>query len=232
MSGLTDTIQAANVMWYLYETEENISNEWAQFYVIECSAACGVPWTTTNKQITSASDFQGLRMRCVTPPVVNMIQELGCVPMSITISDTYENLEKNVADGCLNDWHNIKAFSLWDVLDYAMDVQVNYSNQALIMNWDSYNSLPDDLKAIIDEYSGEYAALMAGEYWESSVELSKQLGEESGVTIYEPNEEVLAAMEDAAEKGIQQWVDEMNSNGYDGDGIIAAYRNALELYGA
>lgn len=230
MSGLTDTIQAAKVMWYLYENYTEISDEWSDFYVIECSAACGVPWTTTNKQITSAKDFEGLRMRCVTPPVVYMAQALGCVPMSITIPDTYENLEKNVADGCLNDWHNIKAFSLWDVLDYAMDVQINYSNQALIMNKDSYNSLPDDLKAVIDEHSGEYAALMAGEYWESSVEQSKELGREAGVTIYEPNAEVQAALEAAAEIGIQTWVDDMNSKGYDGDGIIAAYKEALELF--
>lgn len=228
MLGFEDTNEAAAVMWYMYENYDYISDEWADYYVIECSAACDVPFTTTKKKIESASDFSGLRMRCVVPGVSYMLQELGCVPMSITISDTYENLEKSVADGCMNDWHNIMAFSLWDVLDYAMDAQVSFANQALIMNWDTYNSLPADLQAVIDEYSGEFAAAMAGEYWESSIAESMAIAEESGAEIYEPNDEVAAAMADAAAVAWDKWAADMDADGYDGTQIVADYQAALE----
>lgn len=222
MLGFDTTVEAAKTMWSMYENHDYISNEWKDFYVIEVAAACDVPFTS-NKKIETVDDFVGLRMRCVVPAVVYMLQELGSVPMSITIPDTYENLEKNVADGCMNDWHNIMAFSLWDVLDYAMDAKVSYGNQALIMNWDSYNELPDDLKAIIDKYSGEYAAIMAGEYWDSSIEQSKALALESNVEIYEASAEVQAAMETAAETAWGLWADDMSADGFDGDQIVADY---------
>lgn len=227
MMGFDTTVEAAKTMWSMYQTHDYISNEWKDFYVIQVAAACDVPFTS-NKKIESVSDFQGLRMRAVVPAVVYMLQELGCVPMSITISDTYENLEKNVADGCMNDWHNIMAFSLWDVLDYAMDAKVSYSNQALLMNWDSYNELPDDLKAIIDQYSGEFAAIMAGEYWDSSIEQSMEKANEAGVEIYTASAEVQAAMENAAEIAWGKWADDMTADGYDGDQIVADYQAEFE----
>lgn len=228
MLGFEDTNEAAAVMWYMYENHDYISDEWADYYVIECSAACDVPFTTTKKKVESASDFKGLRMRCVVPGVSYMLQELGCVPMSITISDTYENLEKSVADGCMNDWHNIMAFSLWDVLGYAMDANVSFANQALIMNQAKYDSLPADLQAVIDEYSGEFAAAMAGEYWESSITKSMAIAEESGVEIYEPNDEVSAAMNAAAAVAWDKWAADMDADGYDGSQIVADYQAALE----
>ncbi len=226
MMGFENTVEAAKTMWKMYETHDYISDEWKDFKVIQIAAACDVP-ITSNRKIETVEDFSGLRMRCVVPSVVYMLQYLGSVPMSITISDTYENLEKNVADGCMNDWHNIMAFSLWDVLDYAMDAKVSYSNQALLMNWDSYNELPDDLKAIIDEYSGEFAAIMAGEYWDSSIEQSRALAAEAGVEIYEASPEVQKALEEAAAYGWEKWAEDMNAEGYDGAQIVADFQAAM-----
>jgi len=228
MLGFNSTVEASQAMWNMYEKYDYIKDEWKDFYVIEVAAACDVPITTTKKQINTPEDFKGLRMRAVTPGVVYMLQELGCVPMSITIPDTYENLEKNVADGCMNDWHNIMAFSLWDVLKYAMDAKVSYSNQALLMNKNVYESLPDDLKAIIDEKSGEYAALMAGEYWDSSIEQSQKLADENDVTIYEPTEEIQAALDAAAAVAYEKWAADMDDDGFDGAQIVADYQAMAE----
>lgn len=228
MLGFNSTVEASQAMWNMYEKYDYIKDEWKDFYVIEVAAACDVPITTTKKQINTPEDFKGLRMRAVTPGVVYMLQELGCVPMSITIPDTYENLEKNVADGCMNDWHNIMAFSLWDVLKYAMDAKVSYSNQALLMNKNVYESLPDDLKAIIDEKSGEYAALMAGEYWDSSIEQSQKLAGENDVTIYEPTEEIQAALDAAAAVAYEKWAADMDADGFDGKQIVADYQAMAE----
>ena len=227
MLGFDTTVQAAQAMWNMYETHDYISDEWKDFYVIEVAAACDVPFTTTKKKIETPDDFKGLRMRAVVPGVVYMLNELGCVPMSITISDTYENLEKSVADGCMNDWHNIMAFSLWDVLKYAMDCKVSFSNQALIMNKDKYNSLPDDLKAIIDAHSGEYAALMAGEYWDSSIEKSKEVAASQNVEIYEATPEVQAALDAAGEVAWSEWAADMDAAGYDGQQVVDDYLAAM-----
>lgn len=225
--GYEDTVEASKAMWYMFENYDYISDEWSEFHVLSMAAACDVP-IGTNKQINTVADFAGLRIRAGVPGVVYLLEELGAVPVSFAIPDTYENLEKNVADGCMNDWHNMDSLNLWDVVDYVLDSGTYYSNNALIMNKDSYNELPDDLKAILDEYSGEYAILMAGEYWERSVGEAQAAAAEAGTVVYTPSEEVAAAIEAAAAVARDKWADDMDANGLDGDQIVADYLAAKD----
>jgi TRAP-type C4-dicarboxylate transport system substrate-binding protein len=232
MLGIETTVDASKVTWSLYENNDYVKDEWKDFYVIEVAAACDVPVATTKKKIEVPSDFSGLRMRATIPALVTWLQTLGSVPMSITIPDTYENLEKNVADGCFNDWHNLKANNLFDVVKYVMDAKVLYSQQCMLMNWDSYNQLPDDLKAIFDAHSGEYAALMAGSYWDRAVTESKADAAAAGSEVYTASAEVQAAMDNAAEISWTGWIDTLNGNGLDGqkafDDLMSAIDTVLD----
>lgn len=225
--GYADTVEASKAMWYMYCNHDYISDEWSDFHVIYTAAACDVP-IATNTQINTVSDFSGLRIRAGVPGVVYLLEELGAAPVSFSISDTYENLEKHVADGCMNDWHNMNSLNLWDVVDYVLDSKTYYSNNTLIMNKDSYNKLPADLQAILDEYSGEFAALMAGEYWERSVSEAKEAAQASGTVVYEPSAEVAAAIENAADVAREKWAKDLDADGYDGSQIVADYLEAKE----
>ena len=225
-----NSIQMGNIMWHLYSTFPEIQAEWSDFYVIECSANASIPFPTAKKQINSPSDFNGLRMRATVAPMVSYIKALGCVPMGILLPDTFENLEKNVIDGCCNDWTVLLSYGLWDVLDYVLDYPIAFTNQTMIMNIDAYNSLPDDLKAIMDANSGEYASLMAAKYFEEAANRGKEQALVENITIYKPNADVKLAMDAAAEVAIQEWIEVMDGKGLDGEKIIAAFYDAIELY--
>ena len=225
-----DSIQMGKIMWHLYSTFPEIKAEWSDFYVIECSANASIPFPTSKKQINSPSDFNGLRMRATVAPMVSYITALGAVPMGILLPDTFENLEKNVIDGCMNDWTVLLSFGLWDVLDYVMDYPIATTNQVMIMNIDKYNSLPDDLKAVMDANSGEYASIMAATYFGEAADQGKEQALVENITIYTPTPEVKAAMDAAAEVAIQEWIEVMNSKGLDGEKVIAAFNEAIELY--
>lgn len=116
------------------------------------------------------------------------------VPVTVATPDTYEYLEKNIVNGCMNDWHNIDAFNLADVIGYTMDYNVATSPCFIIMNQAKYDSLPQHVKDAIDLYSGAYASDMAGWYWDTCVFTTGAEMEAAGVEIYEPNEELYAVM--------------------------------------
>jgi TRAP-type mannitol/chloroaromatic compound transport system substrate-binding protein len=58
------------------------------------------------------------------------------------------------------------------------------------MNKDTYDSLPDDLKAIIDKYAGNYAGDMAGYWWDSCNYWVADKMEANGVEVYKPSDEL------------------------------------------
>jgi len=219
---------SAKIAWELYNTSELVQNEWSYWKILSYSGGASRPFSTIGKKIESPSDFKGLRIRATTGTDISFTEACGATAMSFNITDTFENLEKHVADGVRDDWHAMKAFSMADVVDYTTNQTFGTGHQCMIMNWDSYNNLPDDLRAILDEYSGEYAAKMAGEYWDSCQATEVEILQEAGVELYDLSQEVQDFCAEACEKAFDQWVESMNSQGYDGNAIARDYRNAVK----
>lgn len=221
-NGITSARMGTDVYQQMYEEIPEVQAELGDWKVLALHACSYGPISTVGTKIEKPEDFKGLQIRTAGTIAAQYITALGATPVTIPTSDVYEGVSKGVFDGFTNDWHNIDCFKLYEPIDYCLDLPVSYTSCFVLMNKNSYDSLPADLQAIIDTYTGDYASDMAGYYWDSCRYWVADKMRENGVDVYEPSEELLAwAQSDEVVESIHQWyIDYLNGLGLDGQAIF------------
>lgn len=230
LNGVTCARMGSAVLMDMLDECPELQQEYEKFHVIQLSTCTYAPLSLTRGPLTTADDFKGLRVRVASKTVGLFMTALGASPMTVATPETYESLEKNVIDGCINDWHNLAAFKLTDLIKSIMDYPINVSPLMIIMNKDSYEELPDDLKAILDQYSGEYASEMAGIYWDSTRAWVVDGAKEAGIEIYEPSQDILDKFDAVKPEVHQSYIDYLNGYGLDGQAIYDKYNEVIARY--
>jgi TRAP-type C4-dicarboxylate transport system substrate-binding protein len=97
----------------------------------------------------------------------------------------------------------------------------------MAMNRKTYESLPPDLRAIVDRNSGLALSASAGRLWDEARGPSRQaaLARGNQITVLTP--EQTAAWARAAQPVAEEWVAEMNKRGLDGAALLNDARAAL-----
>jgi TRAP-type C4-dicarboxylate transport system substrate-binding protein len=100
---------------------------------------------------------------------------------------------------------------------------------AIVMNLDKYNSLPDDLKAIIDANSGVEVARAFGKAMDAGDVRGLKIATDLGNNIVTLDDAETARWKAAAQATIDQWFTDMEATGVDGK---ALYEQAQTLVAA
>jgi C4-dicarboxylate-binding protein DctP len=104
-----------------------------------------------------------------------------------------------------------------------------YTGAFLIaMNKEKYESLPDDLKAVIDANSGAEFSAQAGKFAEAADAKARQIAVDLGNTITVLDAAQSAEWEAAAKPTYDTWLAESAAAGFDGQAIL---NDALTLLG-
>ena len=231
LAGLPNNGDGGEIIWNMYEKYDYISDEWDGFKVLAIHPNGGASMLTTKVKVDSLAAFENLRVRTTTSSLVAFLTDLGGAPTSFSATDTFENLEKNVADGTIADWNFITGFRLYDICKYATTDTINTALGCSLMNENSYAKLPADLQAIIDEHSGLYASRMGGEFIGSLDETKIQECEDAGLELYAFPDSMSEDLERAAEVGRQAWFEEIAEFGYDGEEIYNDFLAEMEALG-
>jgi TRAP-type C4-dicarboxylate transport system substrate-binding protein len=122
----------------------------------------------TKKPITKPDDLQGMKFR-VGGGMVNEISKV--MGMNVTLKpapESYELLSTGVMDGTLFPAESVEGFKIDKVIKYATTFPGGLYNTSfvLMMNQAKYDALPADVKKIVDEMSGEFAARLLGRSWD------------------------------------------------------------------
>src|SRR5690606_16958501 len=97
-----------------------------------------------------------------------------------------------------------------------------------VMNRSSYESLPDDLRAIIDANSGLETSKEFGRAMDRGDELRLAIAENGGTNIVVLDEAETARWQEAAQVTVENWFTEMESIGVDGRALYEAAQAAME----
>ena len=227
-NGITSARMATDVYQEMYEEIPELQNELSDWKILALHSCSYGPISTVKSKIEKPEDFKGKQIRTAGTVAAKYIEALGASPVTIPTSEVYEGVSKGVFDGFTNDWHNIDCFKLYEPIDYCLDLPVSYTACFVMMNKDSYNNLPDDLKAIIDKYAGNYAGDMAGYWWDSCNYWVADKMRDNGVEVYKPSEELLTwAQSEEIVGPIHEWyISYLNEAGYDGQAI---YDKCMEI---
>ncbi|OOE43416.1 C4-dicarboxylate ABC transporter substrate-binding protein [Salinivibrio kushneri] len=105
---------------------------------------------TTNKQVKSPEDVEGLKLRTVPAKVQQeLVKELGGAPTPIAWPEVYTALSTGMVDGTKNGVVDIIMNKFHESLGYMILDGHGYMGGAWVFNDRKFNSFPDDLKKVV-----------------------------------------------------------------------------------
>lgn len=159
-----------------------------------------------NREITSVEDLKGLKMR-IPGLGGEVMARLGVVPVNIPGGEIFTSLQQGAIDAA--EWvgpYNDLAFGLYRAAKYCYYPGWQEPGPTLecMVNKTAYESLPDDLKAILDACCRAINDDMLAEYTTRNQEALKQLIETHKVQFRRLPDPVLAALREQSAIVLQE----------------------------
>lgn len=182
------------------------------------------------KPVQKLEDLAGLKIRAATPMLTTMVKTLGAIPVSIPAPDTYTALERGTVDGTIFPWEAISSFKIAEVLKHHAAVSLYASPLITYMNQKKYDSLPPDLRKIIDDLSGAWGAEFTGTVWDKNELVGIEAIKKVGATIYTVPQEERQRWAARLRPVEEDWLKSMEAKGLPGRQVLSDLREAIKRY--
>ncbi|MDD5921685.1 MAG: DctP family TRAP transporter solute-binding subunit [Eubacteriales bacterium] len=107
---------------------------------------------TSNVELRTPDAFKGLKFRTMqSPMIIAAYKAYGANPTPMSYTEVYSGLQLNMIEGEENPISAINTSKFYEVQKYLTEANSNLYITATCVNPDFYNSLPNNLKKIIDE---------------------------------------------------------------------------------
>ena len=184
-----------------------------------------------DKPVHTVADVKGLKLRTPSRTGAWMIEAWGAEPVGMPVPALPEALSKGVVDGALVPFEIVRPLKLQELTKYSIEgadgSRFGTSVFLFAMNKERYDSLPADLKAVIDKNSGPALAERIGKVWDDVEAPGEAAQIASGGEIIKLTAEQKATFDVLGEKVVAKWIDEANKNGIDGKALVDAATAAV-----
>jgi len=194
--------------------EEFKPAEWDEVKVLWMNTSTPSGISTGTKPVRTLEDLKGLTIRA--PGLAGeVIAALGATPAPTPMIEVYDAISKGVIDGESSNFETLFSFKFAEVVKYETSIwQIAFPYPFyLVMNKDSYNKMPLDIKVIFDTLVGEYKEryiLM----WNAVDFIGQGYGVEQGVEFIDLTPDEAARWQAAVEPVIDNYVANMVDKGY------------------
>lgn len=187
---------------------------------------------TTNKPITKLEDFKGMKLRAPTRQTNKLLASMGATPVGMPVPAVPDALSKGTIDGAVIPYEVAPGIKVDEIARFVSET--DHSQRALYtalfvvpMNKAKYESLPADLKAVIDKNSGREFSALLGRTQEGNDVPGKQKVIAAGqkVTVIPPAE--LVRWQRASDPIDDAWVADMDKRGHNGKQLLQAARDLI-----
>ena len=169
---------------------------------------------TANKPIRTLEDLKGLTIRA--PSLSGeVIAALGGTPAPTPMMEVYDAIAKGELDGEQSNFETLLSFKFAEVVKYSTSIwQLSFPYPFYcVMNKDSYNKLPADVKPIFDELVGEYKERFLL-VWNAIDFMGKEFGLSQGVEFIDLADNEVPKWKAAVTPVIDNQVAKMVAAGY------------------
>lgn len=212
--------KVSEAMWKTYMKEPKYQEEYSKVKVLALFGHPGGHFHTVKKPIRTMADFKGLKMRTANPSISEALKLWGAIPVAMPITETYQALERGVIDGTVLVYEGMVVFKLNEITRFSTVANLYTMPMMIVMNKDRWDSLPDDVKALIDSTTGLKMSVDAGAAFDKMEVPFRKLTLEKGTEeiILEPSE--LAKLKESTLPLRGQWVKDMEARGYPAQQIL------------
>ncbi len=217
--------QGSLVLWSLYE--KYLRDEFKDTKTLWMFCHGAGQLFTTKKQVKTLDDLKGLKIRSPGPIMSKVLKRLGATPVSMPITQVYTGLERKTIDGVVVPWEAMRPFRLYEKCKYATEADIYTMTFFVTMNKKKYESLPADLKKLVDENTGEKMSYIAGKAYDAADGPSREFCIKKGVNVYKLPDAERERWRNIANAVGDQWIEDMAAKGLPGQEILESTVEAL-----
>jgi TRAP-type C4-dicarboxylate transport system substrate-binding protein len=187
------------------------------------------------KSVKSLEDIKGAKVRAPTRIGAKALTALGAVPVQMPAPAVPESVAKNVVDGASLPWEVMTALKMQEISKSHTETppgQAKLSNAIFVfaMNPAKYNSLPPELKKVIDQNSGLEASKWAGRVWDTGTEPARKIAHDRHNAFNVLSDAEYRRWVKATETVNEEWIKEVSAKGANGRALLNEARALLKKY--
>ncbi|WP_370322426.1 TRAP transporter substrate-binding protein [Oricola sp.] len=187
----------------------------------------------SKEPIKTVADLNGVKLRAPTRVTNMMFSSMGATPVGMPVPAIPEALSKGVVDATVIPWEVAGILKVPELVSNHTefgDASLYTTSFIFAMNKDRYESLPDDLKKVIDDNSGLEFSAFAGKTMAAYDAPIRKIAEDRGNNIMVLTPDQVQEWRDASAPTIDAWVKEMDEKGLDGTGLIEEAKALIAKY--
>ncbi len=173
-----------------------------------------------DKPIKTLADLKNTKVRAPTRTINEALKVVGATPVGMPVPAVSQALSKGVVDGAMLPYEVTLPLKVHQLVKYHTEIGGDrgiYTAMFLFaMNKDKYNSLPADLKKVIDNNSGLALAKQIGMTWDKADLPGRAAAEKRGNQFNTIEGAELERWKQATQPVIDNWIKAMNKRGLNG----------------
>ncbi|MFZ9297558.1 MAG: TRAP transporter substrate-binding protein [Hylemonella sp.] len=189
-----------------------------------------------DRQIKSASDLRGLKVRGPTRQVTKLLGAIGATPVGMPLPQIPDALSKGTIDACAIPWEVVPAVKVQELTKFHSEFPSNLpalytTTFVMTMNKAKYESLSPDLKKVIDNNSGLATSGWLGKIQQGNDVPGRKTAVERNNTIYQFTEAQTQEFVKRSSQVDDEWVADMNKRGFDGNKLLSTAKALIAKHG-
>lgn len=182
---------------------------------------------TKTKAINTPADLKGMRIRHPSAVAAGILETLGATPTGMPAGEVYTSLERGVIDGLSLAWEPLRSFRLDEITKSHTNIPYYSSGVMITMNKAKYDSLPADLKKVIDDNSGLAMSKKYGKVFDAKDKIVLDELTKRGDTIVTINDPLNdPTWGPALKQGTDKYLNDLKAKGLDADTVYAKAKEA------
>lgn len=190
---------------------------------------------TADKPVKTVADMRGLKMRAPTRQVTKLMGALGATPVGMPLPQIPDALSKGTINGCVIPWEVVPSVKVHELTKYHAEFDpaggsLYTTTFVMAMNKAKYNSLPPDLKKVIDANSGLGTSAFLGRTQQAGDGPGRKSATDRGNQVATIGATEAQEFRRRSRQLEVEWVEDMNKRGFDGRKLLDGARALIEKH--
>lgn len=206
---VSDAKSGSLALWDLFE-DGLLAQEYEDFKVLALFVHDPGLIHTTRTPVVRPEDIRGLALRSPNGTVSAALEHLGAEPIVLQVNEVMEAVSDGRIGGIVTNWGNpLKGFN--DAMKNHTDLRFYTSAFFIVMNKERYESLPEDVRAAIDDMSGEVLVARLGDLWAQWAAPVRAGAEGPDHAVIVPDAAAMSDWRDALAPVTEQYLNELSA---------------------
>ena len=183
-----------------------------------------------DKEVKTLEDLKGMKVRAPSRLGTKLLAALGATPVGMPVPQMAESLSRGVIEGALVPWEVVPSTKAHELTKFHAEMPGNKSmttaTMVFVMNKKRYDSLPAELKKVIDNNSGRETSAWISAQFKGADAGVRDAALKRGNKVYQISEAEAVKWENASKSVAEEWIKEVSAKGLDGQKL---YDEAVAL---